>query len=111
VHLLTKEAFDIYARHLQTNAIIAVHISNQHLNLEPVVINLARHFNYTLAMVTHDEAEEDWWDNSSTWILLSRDHKMLHTPAFEQAATFMPSNSVNVPLWTDDFASLFQILL
>ncbi len=111
VHLLTKEAFEIYARHMQTNGLIAVHISNQHLNLEPVVINLARQFNFEFAMITHDENTEEWWDNSSTWILLSRDRARLHTPAFEHAATFLSTNAVSVPLWTDDFASLFQILL
>ena len=111
VHLLTKEAFEIYARHMQTNGIIAVHISNQHLNLEPVVINLARHFDYELAKVIFDETTEEWWENSSTWILLSHDRERLHTSAFEHAATYMPTNTVTVPLWTDDFASLYQILL
>ena len=38
VHLLTKEAFEVYERHLNTNGVIAVHISNHYLDLEPVVV-------------------------------------------------------------------------
>ena len=51
VHLLTEEAFALYERHLKTNGVIAVHISNGSLNLEPVVANLARRFNYQLAAI------------------------------------------------------------
>ena len=55
VHLLTKEAFEVYERHLNTNGIIAVHISNHYLDLEPVVVNLARHFGYKLASIDYEE--------------------------------------------------------
>src|SRR5208283_1816496 len=61
VHLLTKEAFDIYERHMNTNGVIAVHISNHYLDLEPVVVNLARQFHYKLAPIDYDENEDEWW--------------------------------------------------
>jgi hypothetical protein len=109
VHLLTKEAFEIYGRHMKTNGIIAVHISNHYLDLEPVVINLARHFNYKLAVISYDETDDEWWEYSSTWILLTRDQDILNSPAIRQAAE-AKIPPVKVPLWTDDFTSLFQIL-
>ena len=37
VHLLTREAFALYFRHLQPGGVLAVHVSNKHLDLEPVV--------------------------------------------------------------------------
>ncbi len=40
IHLLTKEAFEVYQRHLKTNGLIAVHVSNASLDLAPVVVNL-----------------------------------------------------------------------
>jgi hypothetical protein len=110
VHLLTKEAFETYERHLNTNAIIAVHISNHYLNLEPVVINLARQFGYKLASIDYEEADDDWWLYGSTWVLLSRSAEVLNRPAIRDAASVVNTNSTKVPLWTDDFASLFQIL-
>jgi hypothetical protein len=109
VHLLTKEAFDVYQRHLKTNSIVAVHISNHYLDLEPVVANLAKQFGYKMAIIDYDENDDEWWLYSSTWILLSRDQNLLDQPAIKSA---MKSNfsKRKVPLWTDDFTSLFQIL-
>src|SRR5204862_2750866 len=71
VHLLTKEAFEVYERHLKPGGILAIHISNHYLDLEPVVTNLARQFNYKLALIDYDENDEDWWAYSSTWMLLT----------------------------------------
>ncbi len=110
VHLLTKEAFALYERHLNTNGIIAVHVSNHYLDLEPVVVNLARHFKYRLASISFDETEDEWWLYSSTWILLTRSQEIINAPAIRAASSKVNTNSVKVPLWTDDFASLFQIL-
>jgi len=109
VHLLTREAFQIYQRHLNPNAIIAVHISNHYLDLEPVVSNLSRAFNYHLAIIDYDETEEEWWLYSSTWILLTRDPEILNSPAIQKAS--LPQKSrPRASLWTDDFTSLYQIL-
>jgi hypothetical protein len=119
VHLLTKEALEVYGRHLKTNGIIAVHISNHYLNLEPVVANLARHFDYKLASISHDEPDSEtddedwegaWWDYASTWILLTRSAEIIQSPAISHAASAVKTNAVQIPLWTDDFASVFQIL-
>ncbi len=120
VHLLTCEAFELYNRHLQPGGIIAVHISNRYLDLEPVVMNLARQFNYHFAIINHKEAaagledDEDepptWWHYASTWILLTRGAASLDSPEIRSAASAPRTNSIRIPLWTDDFASVFQIL-
>ena len=112
VHLLTKEAFEVYGRHLNTNGVIAVHISNHYLDLEPVVVNLARHFGYKLAAIDYDDTDDEgeWWLYSSTWILLSRNESLINSPSIQAAAYTIKTKSTKVPLWTDDFASLFQIL-
>ena len=116
VHLLTREAFELYARHLKTNGIIAVHISNRYLDLEPVIVNLARHFNYKLAVISYDEddvdeeVESDWWMYSSTWVLLTHSEEIVNSPAISSAASALKTNAVKIPLWTDDFASLFQVM-
>jgi hypothetical protein len=110
VHLLTREAFEVYERHLNTNGVIAVHISNHYLDLEPVVVNLARHFGYKLASIDYDETDEEWWLYSSTWVLLSRNERLINSPDIRGAASTVKTNATRVPLWTDDFASLFQIL-
>ena len=37
IHLLTREAYQIYLRHLKPDGILIFHISNRYLDLEPVV--------------------------------------------------------------------------
>lgn len=110
VHLLTHEAFELYERHVRTNGVMAVHISNHFLDLEPVVMNLARHFGYRSAVVDTHDTDEHWWHYGATWILLSHDSAVLASPAIATAATKATPTARSVPLWTDDFASLFQIL-
>jgi hypothetical protein len=110
VHLLTREAFFIYNRHLKTNGVIAVHITNRSLNLEPVLAGVANEFGYHVAVVEHTPAADNWWLLPSVWVLLSHDEALLDAPAIHLAARPMQTNSVPARLWTDDFASLFPIL-
>ena len=110
MHLLTREAFGIYERHLKPDGLIAVHVSNRSLNLEPVVANLAREFHYHLVTVENSSPPDQPWIASATWMLLSRDEKLLDVPALRDTGRAPNTNGVSVPLWTDDFAGLFQIL-
>jgi predicted O-methyltransferase YrrM len=110
VHLLTKEAFAIYERHLNPDGIVAVHISNKSLNLEPVVANLAREFQDKLLTVDAAAPKDKPWVVDSIWMLLSRSGEILDGEAMREAARPAMTGWAKVPLWTDDFASLFQIL-
>jgi spermidine synthase len=110
VHLLTREAFTLYERHLRTNGMIAVHISNHFLDLEPVVERLARQFNYESAVIDYEEIDEQWWLYSSTWVLLTHDERFINLPEISTAANPSRALPKTAPLWTDDFTSLFQIL-
>lgn len=116
VHLLTQEAFELYSRHLNTNGVIAVHISNRYLDLQPVIRNLAREFNLKLAIIDYEEEGEDedgngaWWNYSSTWALLTHNDTIINHPSIRAAGKPTDTNATAVPLWTDDFASIFQIL-
>jgi tetratricopeptide (TPR) repeat protein len=113
VHLLTKEAFTIYERHLKTNGMIAVNVSNKRINLDPVIANLARQFNYHMVIVDNPSPRDKPWIMSASWALLSRSKngdKIINSPAVQLSSRPPLTNNVNIPLWTDDFASLFQII-
>lgn len=113
VHLLTQEAFAIYERHMKTNGMIAVHISNKRLNLDPVIANIARAFHYKLVVVDSAAPKDKPWLMSASWALLARDasgEKIINEPAIQLSSRPPLTNNINIPLWTDDFASLFQIL-
>lgn len=111
IHLLTREAFEIYLRHMRPDGVIAMHISNRFLDLEPVVANIASHFKLRTATIeTWEDEDADWWDYESTWVLLTRDETFVRLPAIAAAASKPSDKPIRIPLWTDDWASLFPIL-
>jgi SAM-dependent methyltransferase len=111
VHLLTREAFAIYLRHLDPDGIIAVHISNRYLNLRPVVEGLARELGLGTVTVSEDNLKEgEWWVYRSTWVLVSRNHTLLTNPRVFDAADTADEDAAREIVWTDDHASVFEIL-
>jgi spermidine synthase len=109
VHLVTKEAFALYLEHLAPNGIIAAHISNRHLDLQPVFWQLAQEFG--LAMVQVDKPAGAGADSfPSQWVLLTHNPALLEIPAIKSRAISFGGYDSPVRLWTDDYSNLFQIL-
>ncbi|MBT3879201.1 MAG: fused MFS/spermidine synthase [Candidatus Scalindua sp.] len=54
IHLLTREAFDLYWKHLKSDGILAIHISNAYLDLKPVVNALARESGMRTILIEDD---------------------------------------------------------
>jgi SAM-dependent methyltransferase len=108
VHLLTREAFALYLRHLKPDGILAVHTSNSYLNLPPVVQLLASEAGRDTQMITNDDDRRKLID-SSDWVLVSRNMRFLDSidsTVMIEPITVPP----NLRVWTDDFNNLFQIL-
>jgi SAM-dependent methyltransferase len=116
-HLITREAFEIYQRHLKPDGVIAVHISNRYLNLEPIVMLLARHFQLTEAIINDNDVDERQEDEesggaySSDWVLLSKDAAFLNRPAILDASSEPAEIPAKIRLWTDEKSDLLRILL
>lgn len=111
IHLLTREAFEIYLRHMRPAGIIAVHISNRFLNLRPVLANIASHFKLHGATIETSEDEDlEWWDYESTWVLLTRDENFVKLPPIRAAADEPDKPDPRIGLWTDDWASLLPVI-
>jgi len=109
-HLLTREAFETYLRHLRPDGVIAVNISNGHLNLLPVLQNVAAQFQLKLASIDYRPVGKPYWVFPCHWVLLTRHQAVLNADAIRQATRPPADNSRRVRLWTDDYASLFKIL-
>jgi hypothetical protein len=106
VHLLTVEALDLYLHHLQPHGIIAFHVSNLYLDLVPVVQRLAQA--RRLATLLVDSDQEDDFNTSSSWMLVSPDPRTLAVHEIAAVAQTVPSNTTR--LWTDDFNDLLPFL-
>ena len=110
VHLLTVEAFEVYLKHLRTNGLIAVHISNRYFDLQPVVEKLAEHFNLGCVTVSDDNVP-DWWVYETSWMIVGEKNRISSTPNFTLRADKPAlTKTAALRLWTDDYTSLFKIL-
>ena len=108
VHLLTTQAMELYQRHLQPDGILAIHVSNQFLELAPEVQKQAEHAGYSAVFVVSPE-DLDKGEYSSDWVLVTKNVRFLaEADVIEaQEPIKMPQE---VPLWTDDYNSLLPLL-
>jgi hypothetical protein len=109
VHLLAREAFALYFRHLKPTGILAVHVSNRYLDLVPVVSRNARDFSKAVVDVDDEDEEADYFSNSD-WVLVSSDGAIFHDAAFKSSSVQPARIRPNLRPWTDDYSNLFQIL-
>ena len=107
VHLITKEAVEIYLRHMRPDGVIAFHVTNRFLDLVPVVEGIAHALNLHTMWISDSGA--DPLANSSSWVLIAREQKRLEQPRLTVAEmAIKPRRDWRV--WTDDFNNLLQVL-
>ncbi|MBC8354241.1 MAG: fused MFS/spermidine synthase [Planctomycetes bacterium] len=106
-HLLTKEAWDVYLRHLKTDGVIAVHISNQHVNLEPVVRRLATEVGFECATIASPDLPPQ--SMPARWILMARGNAFIASSEVQKRSLPL-SDTGKFPLWTDQYNNVVQLL-
>ena len=116
VHLLTREAFELYFQHLKPSGVLAIHVTNGFLDLPPVVEAAARAVGARAVKVTNsaDEANAVY---ESSWMLLDRAAMPNRTVSglAESRISLPPGTSSQVEdrvvrTWTDDYSNLLEIL-
>ena len=109
VHLLTREAYRVYLHHLKPDGVLAVHISNRYLDLEPVVSQSMTELGWSGVKVD-DEGDEEPFYSGSTWTLLSPDPAFFDHANFKATGVFRLKPKPGFRAWTDDFSNLITIL-
>ena len=108
VHLITSEALELYRRHIRPGGIIAFHVSNRFLRLQPVVKQLADHAGMKSVLIS--SADDDKIDVfSADWVLVTNNEEFLARPELraDREDIVVPSR---LRRWTDDYNSLLPIL-
>ena len=108
IHLLTREAVEMYLAHLEEGGLIALHISNLHLDLGRVVAGIADALGLVCVKQNAgvSRSEEAAGKRSSQWAILARRREDLGVLADDER--WQPPTGPRV-LWTDDAASLIQV--
>jgi len=107
VHLITREAFKVYLRHLAPDGVIAFHVTNRFLRLAPVVKRIADDQGLHTVLLIDDAEDSDF--SKTDWVLVSRNMNVLGRPIIAEGRDEI-EEIPGMRVWTDDFNNLFQIL-
>jgi SAM-dependent methyltransferase len=108
IHLLTREAMGLFKSRLRPNGVIAFHLSNNYLELAPMVMQLAEEAGFRAVDVRSHEHREDlvlaaeWMLVTNNRSILDNDAVKVHTEGIEPRPGIQP--------WTDGFNNLLQVL-
>jgi spermidine synthase len=112
VHMITREAVELFASKLAPDGVIAFHISNQFLDLEPVLGGIAGSLGYA-ALVRDDNAitpaEQARGRVASTWAAVARLPRTLD-PLRERGTWRALRVHPGARVWTDSFTNLLGII-
>jgi hypothetical protein len=107
MHLLTAECADIYRRRLKPGGVLALHISNRALNLDPVARGMASYLGWTAVQIISGD-DPALGESSSRWVLLTSNQDFLERAGLSGQLSGWSNRAPIV--WTDDFASLWPVL-
>ncbi len=112
VHTITREAVEVYIDHLATGGLLAFHISNIYIDLEPVLGNIARSLGYATLIRTDDAIspeEQRKGRSASIWVVLATGRENLASfadhPAWRELKT-----QHDARIWTDDYSNLLSVI-
>ena len=112
VHLMTREAIEIYLQKLRPGGILAFHISSRHIDLEPPLTAAAEELglvnrvqSFSLDRVTEPH---HLLADSSEWLVMARSREDLGLLAFDDDwENLRPPDDFEV--WTDDYANILRV--
>lgn len=110
LHLLTDESMELYWKHLKPGGVLAVHISNLHLDLSPPVRTLAEKHSLDAIPIEHDPTDNEVTAYYSDWVLLTRNPKLREQIEAEGYNTFWYEEEYDPVLWTDDYSNLLHVI-
>jgi SAM-dependent methyltransferase len=108
IHLLTREAFILYFRHLKPTGVLAVHVSNRYLDLKPVVQRAAESLGKRWEFV-RNKRDASNYIYPAEWMLVSGSEEFFNNPDVRKAMTLLTPRP-QTRCWTDDYSSVFGVL-
>jgi spermidine synthase len=94
VHLLTREAFELYFGHLKPDGVLAIHVTNRFLKLAPQVTAIAQTLGWKASVIRNQRDPERAIEGAS-WVII-RGRKQI-----AQSSR---------PVWTDQFSNLLGVI-
>jgi hypothetical protein len=116
IHLITREALEMYVQKLAPHGVLMIHISNRHLDLSPVLGNLAEDGGWACLErsdegLTDEQKNDRQWQGryASTWVALARAPADLGLLTRDDRWKPLPTDP-RIGLWTDDYSNIVAVL-
>jgi spermidine synthase len=115
-HLLTVEALELYWQQLTVDGVLAVHISNTHLNLSPLMRGLAQQagkeilYFKTKAKTQTNTQDKTKVKNDAEWVLITNNKDLLNNSLVKAYVSRWSDDSNNTVVWTDNYSNLWSVL-
>ena len=105
-HLITAEAWDLYWQLLDKDGILAIHVSNDYLDLIPVVQHHNQRINRRELVQVFNEDDDGWDINAASWLLETANRRVLS----EIGQLIQPPRTGKYPVeWTDEKSSVLEL--
>lgn len=108
VHLMTKEAFELYWQHLKPDGTLAVHTAAIHVNFEPLVRDLALVMGKR-AVLVRDQGRERGAAHS-VWVLLTNNEGFLQDESIRRHPATGKNSKPRHRVWTYDYSNILPYL-
>jgi hypothetical protein len=106
-HLMTHEAFLLYQQHIKTQGVMALHISNRHLSLLPVIMQHSKTLDMQVMLF---ETPGNGNEHDAQWVVLTNNNLLVQSPKLTYKQTVITKDQYKHVLWTDHYSSLLPIL-
>jgi hypothetical protein len=110
VHMMTREAFELYLEKLAPDGFLLINISNSFLRLRPVIAAIARDLGIAARGRSFVPSKEAFGNYRlpSEWVVLARDDRQLS--GLDGADGWENLEAGATKAWTDDYSNILQVL-
>ena len=108
LHLLTREAFELYFSRLKKDGILVANISNHHVRLESLMLGLARALNKEVVLIS---GQDDWTRMlyGSSWIIMTANRRVIRAIRENGLNKAWPEAHSEPLLFTDQYSNLLSL--
>jgi spermidine synthase len=112
MHLVTREAMQLYLKHIKPDGVIVFQATNRYIDLLPVIKRHAKDLGLHAVLVSDSPGSStgaDYWLSSTDQVLVTRDKALLEHPRLKEAISEIKDRA-DLPTFTDAHHNLFRIL-
>jgi spermidine synthase len=106
-HLVTVQAMDLYLSKLAPDGLFALNISNRYLDLEPLLLGLAREKGMAARIRRDPDYDPATAKFASSWVVMSRNENALGEILNDPRWRPLKGRAV---VWTDDFSNILDLM-